>query len=837
MSRSSKLPVQFGRESIRTHLTKHKPRSPLLDSKPHARSLKKIEKARRLDILIQEFEEENINTPRLISEIVMPRSRKTHSYIHFITTPTVDTPGTALLLHFDDKRYVIGNLHEGLQRAALQTGARFFKAKDFFLTGKTEWRTNGGLFGMILSLSDATNASAISKAQNAKEKLERRKAREEELQRNPPKKGKKAGHEPHKTPKEPQISEEDPRVTLHGGPNLTHTVATARGFIFRHGTPIKVHEHGNEEPMSGQEQEWRPTWEDERIKVWAIPVSPSDSDDLRPSSPRKRSLGEYMSGQNSTAADADDQWSTQPKGHADQERRNQQVREFVVSEMFDSSWRYDNLVETPLRDVVLPAGIYIRDPRTKKIIKYEGPSPDGTAPIPDINVLVRKPWPGAMVDHLPAAKSSHVAMSYIIRNQRQRGRFKPDVATALNVPAGDLWRTLSAGSEVQSSDGKTVTSDMVMEPSTIGNGIAVIELPSKEYVQNLVSRPEWDVEKIMNGIGGIVWILGPGVSEDNDLREFMKKKSELRHIISSPDHCPNHLVQNSAAAAAIRHNQVDPTHFPVPIHSNSMPSALNQLVDKATDGSQLAGPELTLAKRGLKIELQPSFGLSDKDIVPLLNTALTAQQTSGSVIRLAQSAQRALSHVPQSFNANQGLPSQDAEIICLGTGSASPSLYRNVSGTLLRVPGHGSYLLDCGEDTLGQLKRVFPEPEVREILRDLKLIWISHLHADHHLGTISVIRAWYEEVHGRDPSRQDRATLTEQLLNPSKFLSEGRRLFVVGHGLLLRYLEEYSSVEDFGFHQLVPVASYPASWRQPDLCDLQWNGLNIGFNTSKDSKL
>ena len=836
----SKLPFQSWRGSATILSTNDKQKHLSDHTISDDRNLKRLKRQAReslIDILLREHEEKPLGLKESGRESIMPRNTKGHSYIHFITTPTADTPGTALLLHFMDKRYVIGNLHEGLQRAGLQTGARFFKAKDFFLTGKTEWRTSGGLFGILLTLADATKTSAVSKAQNAQEKLERRRKREEEERRNPPKKKKNRDLGPEKTRDEPQNTEEDPTVTLHGGPNLSHTVATARGFIFRHGTPVRVNEHG-EESVSRQDRDWEPTWEDEHIQVWAMAVSPSNSDEnLRPSSPRKRTLGEYMNGQYSTAADVDEQWSTQPKKPADTEKRNQQLREFVVSEMFDSTWRHDNLVETSLRDVVMPAGIYIRDRVTRRLVRYTGPVPGGTQPIPDVKVLVRKPWPGALVDHLPPAKTSHTAMSYIIRNQQQRGKFKPDVAKALNVPSGPLWAALAAGSEVESSDGKTITPEMVLEPSQPGNGIAVIELPSSEYVRNLIHRPEWNAERIMTGVEGVVWILGPGVSEDQGLRGFIQSKPGIRHIFSSPDHCPNHLVQTSAAAAAIRHNQIDPVCFPVPVHSNAIPSVLNMPIDKADNGPTRTDQELILAKRGLKIDLQPSFGISESDVVPLLNTALVVQETPREVIRLAHSAQRAISHTPKTLIANQGLPSQDAEIICLGTGSASPSPYRNVSGTLLRVPGHGSYLLDCGEDTLGQLKRVFPEAELREILQDLKLIWISHLHADHHLGTISVIRAWYEEVHGKDPSKRSRTTLTEQLLDPVKFLSEGKRLFVVGHGLMMRFLGEYSGVEDFGYDQLVTMSSIPADWRKPDLCELQWNDLNVGFNTSRDPKL
>jgi len=762
---------------------------------------------------------------------------KTHSYIQFITTPTADTPGTALLLHFPDKRYVIGNIHEGLQRAGLQVGAKFFRARDFFLTGKTEWRTNGGLLGMILTLADATKASAESRADNARIKFDRQLAMEEEVRQTPwkHKAGSRQGSHQHNfRTKTQQSLEEHPTVNLHGGPNLTHTIATARSFIFRHGTPIRVNENHEEEEKGAAENNWEPTWEDKNIQVWAMAISPSSGDEnLRPGTPRKRSLGEYMSGQDRTMTDADDEWSPKPKLPADEDKRKQQIREFVVAEMFSSSWRADNLVETPLHEVVMPAALFIRDPLTRKIRKYTGPVPDGTTPLPDIKVLVRQPWPGALVKYLPSTNPSTVAMSYIIRNHKQRGKFKREAAMALQLPPGSLWSSLARGEAVQSYDGQTITPDMVLEPSKDGGGIAVIDLPSKEYVNALISRLEWNTSKVMTGVGGIIWILGPGVSQDPSLREFMESKADLKHIISSTDHCPNYLVHTSAATTVIRNHQIDPLRYPIPFHSNTTQVPLGQLGDEPQTSQQLYA-----ARTGLKIDLEPAFGINELDVIPYLDAADIVQKRPESVTSLAQVARQEIESTSmQAEAADQDLPSPDAEIICLGTGSSVPSSYRNVAGTLLRVPGHGSYLLDCGEATLGQLKRVFTESELAEVFRDLKLIWISHLHADHHLGTASVIRAWYEEVHGRDPVERRRPTATEALLDPARFLEEGKKLFIVGHMYMMRWLMEYSSVEDFGYDQLIPLSSIPTHWTQPDRCDLEWNGLSVGFNTSKDPRV
>ncbi|KAA1064017.1 hypothetical protein PGTUg99_008210 [Puccinia graminis f. sp. tritici] len=103
----------------------------------------------------------------------------------------------------------------------------------------------------------------------------------------------------------------------------------------------------------------------------------------------------------------------------------------------------------------------------------------------------------------------------------------------------------------------------------------------------------------------------------------------------------------------------------------------------------------------------------------------------------------------KSDNDRSVVPTGEAEladgiiVTTLGTGSAAPSKYRNVSSTLLHIPdGHGQkfnfVLLDAGEGTLGQIKRKFGLGW-KDTLRNLKMIFISHLHADHHCGLASLL--------------------------------------------------------------------------------------------------
>ena len=740
--------------------------------------------------------------------------KKMKSYAQFLTTPTADTPGTSLLLHFEDKRYVIGNIHEGIQRAGIQFGARFTRVRDIFVTGKTEWKTIGGLLGLVITLADSAHAASVSLAERARQNLASAELAErarQKLQLPPFEVGK-----PPPGPSASEIIASGPVMNVHGGPNLMHLFATARRFIFRKGVPLRVREfesHGYDIVNVDR----KPDWADSNIQVWNMAITNSAAASS-PKSPLKRSFTKFSD-------------------HQDQKDKNQELRRHVVSEMFESSWRLDQLEEVPLSQVPgLETAMFIRDSQTKKLRRYFPPSGDDGTPLPDINVLVRKAWPGALIDELPRCESSLIAMSYIIRGHRRRGKFLASKAKELGVTPGPTYGRLIRGESVQSQDGKTITPDMVMENDREGGGIAVIDLPGKEYVENLISRPEWSSETMMAGVGAVIWLLGPGVGQDPQIRMFMSEHPQWKHIISSPDSCPNYLAMSSSAKSAIRLSRINRNFFPIPVHNNNVPSQHGNPIDEKTSAANVVA-----AQQGLLCQLEPTFEIQDTAVTSFLSSESALETVSQRALDLAQIAKEEIASESSNSNASQDLPSGDAEIITLGTGSALPSKYRNVSATLLRVPGCGSYLLDCGENTLGQLRRVYGDEDLKEVLRDLKLIWISHLHADHHLGTVSVVKAWRDEVHGwerlqNDTQSWDQSQDTspfssvDDIANPVKVLEQENRLFIVGTGQMIDWLNEYAGVEDFGLDKTVPLESVAPWSAKSAKFYLKWHHRHVGFS-------
>jgi ribonuclease Z len=92
----------------------------------------------------------------------------------------------------------------------------------------------------------------------------------------------------------------------------------------------------------------------------------------------------------------------------------------------------------------------------------------------------------------------------------------------------------------------------------------------------------------------------------------------------------------------------------------------------------------------------------------------------------------------KSDNPNRAV--EYPKIVFLGTGSCIPNKTRNVSAILVHVSADSCIMLDCGEGTCGQLYRFYGKTEGDAVMKKLKAIYISHLHADHHIGKIGMRR-------------------------------------------------------------------------------------------------
>lgn len=702
-------------------------------------------------------------------------------FYQVLSTPTADSPGSTIILNYPNRKYVFGHLAEGSQRAFIEHGFGFSYLNDLFVTGKTNWANYGGTLGMILTLADSRTTGINGLVDNDR-----------------------------KTDKvEAALS----RLTIHGGRNISHTLAAARRFIFRKSLPISVKEYDSgglardRQEFSGEADRFtKPTFVDENIKVWAMALKPSYGIRFESrsgfKSPRKRSLNEFeeRDGNQSTTSDT--------------LAKDQMLREHIVKDMFDSDWKLDALYEENLYDVKQPAVMFVRNPETKDLERYSGPLPGSADSVPNIKVLVRRPWPAATLDRLPPTTPSSESLCYFVRNHDLRGTFDPKKAVELGVPKGPAYSQLTKGNSITTESGTVVTPDMVMGPPRRGRTVAFIDIPSTFYIDDLISRPEWKSPTLTENLASVFWILGPGVAEEPRLLDFISSLKGCEHVVSSTDVCPNRLTMMTAAKSALRFAKINSDNFIVPHHDNvTVPQAGTRPSRHSSDSSPAQKPRWKLSQPGLLLDMEPKFGINESELIAPLETRDVVTRLPHAVQQRLNVIRKKLTKhevISQVMKLRDGLPplAKEAEVVTLGTGSSSPSKHRNVSATLLKVPGKGYYLLDCGENTLGQLKRTYPPEQFREVMQNLRMIWISHMHADHHLGSVAVIREWYETNYGTNSG------ISSSSENIADILKE-KRLAVVGENMYIQYLEEYAGVENFGFEKILPLSVLPPTKDRP----------------------
>lgn len=555
---------------------------------------------------------------------------------------------------------------------------------------------------------------------------------------------------------------ERPRLNIHGPLGTAHMLSSARRFIFRTGMPLSVHEYGVRKDRATN---FQTTWSDENIQVWALPAAlyrpevDESSDTSDPDTVSSR--GSRFESLTSTEV-----------------AQQQAARQSIIQDMFDSSWRHDRLVESEFKDVRLPAKIFVRDPTTKELKSFNCASMSDAPDVsPNSKVQVRQPWPGSRWESLPDRRGlPHQAVSYIVRGHTQRGVFEKDRAKALGLHPGPMYGLLAAGKSVKTEDGTVITPDMVLGPSKPGRGIAIIDLPSTAFLHTLLKRPEWSDPEVMAGVDTFCWLLNGGVtpavnSEIEALIRFMPHLQRAQHIVASPETCPNYLAMDSSAASTIRLSLISREHFFIPVHDNA--KGLRSAGSRGMAGMLLNVPGISLraAERGLVVQIEPKYQIQEQEVVLPLNTYKLVQEIPRAVLDLARVASEQTKDMPQPVtelelydNDEPALYNKDEpEIVTLGTGSAVPSKYRNVSATLLKMPEYGNYLFDCGENTLGQLKRMYSPEVLNEVLRNMRMIWISHLHADHHLGTVSLLQA-IKQVRKSNKEREDFALIADEAM-------------------------------------------------------------------------
>lgn len=383
----------------------------------------------------------------------------------------------------------------------------------------------------------------------------------------------------------------------------------------------------------------------------------------------------------------------------------------------------------------------------KDTSKANDPDPESYKSDPSENEIqthVRLPDPSEFVDAL-----NQPSLNFVIRFTPVRGKFDPAKAKALGVKPGISFRNLTNGESVLNDKNELVHPYQVLEPSKSFRKIVILAIPDSCYLHNTITSEEWfsvSEDAGPEDVGLVYHFLGDDIDfRLDDYKNFIQKfPSDCKHVISHSLIADDTLVFKTYATHLLKLKCILNDNFSLPHIEEYKQLEENHNFVKLQSLQQFTIDPSGVSQMNDNIVSDTWSSLYDKEIA---HTELS-RTSKGELLNKAV--------LPLLLRESPTSLKDLVQVVTLGTGSALPSIHRNVLSNLVRIPyidsetneiKYNSILLDGGENTLGSLTRNFGhngQAHLKQIFDELGLIYLSHLHADHHLGIISIISAWFQ---------------------------------------------------------------------------------------------
>lgn len=359
-------------------------------------------------------------------------------------------------------------------------------------------------------------------------------------------------------------------------------------------------------------------------------------------------------------------------------------------------------------------------------------------------------------------KTSPKLVAYFCSLPDLPGPLDPKKCRELKVPVGPQLGLLKSGKDVTLSDGRIIKSVDVCGPKNKGLKFLVIDCPTGSHINSL------DENKVLRGyqqqpnnhrkVPDMVIHLAPEfVLNSKEYQDWMEKFGDgCRHlVISNRDSKRVNFVDCYRMQYLM--NKIDGELFhPLYLSPKFQEIAEREILESGNklrediiaeeDGDRST---ITVMKGDLdevtldnivkldsmdKVVLRPQKSVETIDPSIALNVLYQEAQLDPHFEELLDQLKTAQETLPKPKD-------HEPEVLFLGTGSALPSKLRNTSCILVnfRHPDEVSVILDCGEDSYGQLYRYYGPNEIENVLKRIKLIYVSHHHADHHIGLIKLL--------------------------------------------------------------------------------------------------
>ena len=343
--------------------------------------------------------------------------------------------------------------------------------------------------------------------------------------------------------------------------------------------------------------------------------------------------------------------------------------------------------------------------------------------------------------------SANQILSFVFTSPPILGKFLADKAKELGIPPGPLYGQLKSGQTVtfQDKEGKEkcVESREVVEPGNPGIRVAVLYYPSNEVLEQMkvstvINEMRNCVEEKQPKLEIIVHIAPRDIFNSSECNDWLEGfGSDVQHV----------YLESAISLERYNEGYADAG---TPFKSAALGALSRSLLSHAiyrTPLSPKVSVEAHEQSRRDNLSIREASPLLEYTIIPRAKKGFTNGETIAmgwdEVDLEAKSSVQSTGALALAKDLLQDVPHGKergkAEIIFTGTGSAIPCKHRNVSGIYVRMDNGNSILLDAGEGTTGQLLRANHGVDYLEVLEGVKAVWISHPHADHHLGILRLL--------------------------------------------------------------------------------------------------
>jgi len=391
--------------------------------------------------------------------------------------------------------------------------------------------------------------------------------------------------------------------------------------------------------------------------------------------------------------------------------------------------------------------------------------------------------------------------SYDVKLAGVPGKFDMASAVKLGVPQGPQRGALVRGQSITLENGTVITPEMCVGPEQPGPRVIVFDAPTNAHVRAALDAPDLLFGDVSD-VSVVVHIASAAVVSSAEYKALVEKTfegaSKTSHVFANAKAMDEVPIFTSAARIQARLHALHTEIFPDARDPTSPPPSPSKREAMAKRAHKIPSgiPNAIAGKNLLKFGLIPlkSAGVDASAVPQFVPSFVHRKQVDESTIALASKAMQPASPLPsETYDASRpgadfpvpeylrAMRPGDVELVFLGTGSAMPAKYRNVSGFFMQFGGDGysgNIMLDTGEGSLAQMIRRYGINRVDEQLMALKLVWISHIHADHHVGLPRILTSRQEAFERRG--------------------LEAPVIPIVGPRPLRRFLDLYSELEYLG---------------------------------------